>query len=177
MNEKIIFIDWLVTINCSFLYCVRFRGTHALVFKELNGVPFRSYSDLPRAIWWFLSQFSWNLDCGIIRWLNSSPSSGNTSRYPLGSRVATGICLFKTQTHTHTLIWITHREPKRIACSAFSLLILFFVERKKCVCSRTLMRPLAFVGKKVHEAVDEWRTMLTVTSGFFLARNKTQHSQ
>ena len=22
-------------------------------------------------------------------------------------------------------------------------------------------------GKKVHEAVDEWRTMLTVSSGFF----------
>ena len=32
-------------------------------------------------------------------------------------------------------------------------------------------------GKKVHEAVDKQRTMLNVTSGFFLVRNKTQHSQ
>jgi hypothetical protein len=33
------------------------------------------------------------------------------------------------------------------------------------------------VGKKIHEAVDEWRAMLTVSSGFFLGRTKTQHSQ
>ena len=39
------------------------------------------------------------------------------------------------------------------------------------------MKLLACVGKKVHEAIDEWRTILTVSSGFFLVRNKNQHSQ
>ena len=32
-------------------------------------------------------------------------------------------------------------------------------------------------GEKVHEAVDEWHTMLTVSSGFFLIRNKNQQCQ
>ena len=128
-----IFIDWLVTINCSFLYCVTFRGTHALVFKELNWVPFRSYSDLPRAIWWFLSQFSWNLDCGIIRWLNSSPSSGNTSWYPLGSGVATGICLFETQTPIPipTLTADVNHQQRANKNPVFCLLSPYLVFRRK----------------------------------------------
>ena len=40
------------------------------------------------------------------------------------------------------------------------------------------MKLLAFVGEKIHEAVDEWRSMLTISSGFFfLVRHKNQHSQ
>ena len=38
------------------------------------------------------------------------------------------------------------------------------------------MKRFAFVGKKVQE-VNEWRTILTVKSGFFLVRNKNQQSQ
>ena len=31
--------------------------------------------------------------------------------------------------------------------------------------------------EKIHEAIDEWRIMLTVSSGFFLVRKKNQQSQ
>ena len=62
----------------------------------------------------------------------------------------------------------------------FALLILsllYSVERKKICLLKDSDETTCTCGEKVHETVDEWRTMLTVTSEIFLVRNKNQQSQ
>ena len=61
----------------------------------------------------------------------------------------------------------------------FCLLSLYYFRRKKkrCVCSRTLMKLLAFVGKKSMKQSTNGAPCWLLAVGFFLVRNKNQHSQ
>ena len=146
MNGKMIFIDWRVATKCSFLHCVRFRGTHTLAFKGLDWVPFRwgYHLMIPLAIQ--LKSWLWN----------NSMTQLLTLYWKYVVLPTRKLCCYRnmfiqnpnTQTYTHTLIWITCREPTINVCSAYSLLI-FFRRKEKVVFAQGLWwNYLRLWGKK-----------------------------
>jgi hypothetical protein len=99
---------------------------------------------------------------GVLKWLHISP----TGLHPY------------TLTHTHSIIWIIRSEPTLMACSAYSLLPFFFVERKnKCLleeCDETAC--LHVWGKKSMKQSTNGALYRLSAVGFFLVRNKNQQS-
>ena len=126
INETILFA--LNPNQIDGWYCVSFLGTHIRSLSNLTD----SFSDRMQIF------FAPPNDC-FSNWNGFVIIDNFISQTPT---------LTPTQTHTHTLIGITHREPKRIACSAYPLLILFFVERKKICLLKDSDETACMCGEK-----------------------------
>ena len=125
INETIIFALNLTQIDR--LYCVCFRDTHIWSLRNLTD----SFSAQMQIFFILPNDYSSNWSGFLIE-----ESFHISTAYP------------HTQTHTHTLIKITCREPTITACSAYSLLIFFRRKEKDVFAQGLWWNSLQLWGKK-----------------------------